>query len=187
MSGKAERNIRVRPWLVFPALLCLLPAAPAQTRHDPLNQLEIDQLRDTAQEPEKRLPLYVQFARERLVAVEKMRADPKVQDRGAQTHDGLDDFLSVYNELDDNVDNFADRRDDIRKPLKLIIEADTEFQSKLRAIKDAAGVSPQEASQYEFVLQDALGTVDDSIDDHRKLLAEQEEAAKNKKKRKAQP
>jgi len=37
-------------------------------------------------------------------------------------------------------------RNDIRKPLKLVIDADTEFQAKLRALKDAADVSPEELS-----------------------------------------
>jgi len=170
-------------WLGLIACLVVLPISPAQGRHDPLTQAEIDQLRDTAQEAPERLKLYVQFARDRLVKLEQARSDPKVKDRGQLTHDGLDDFLSVYNELDENVDNFADRRDDLRKALKTVIEGDTEFQSKLRAIKNAAGVSAEEASQYEFVLRDAVTTVDESVDDHRKLLAEQEDAARNKKKR----
>ena len=170
-------------------VLAASPRALGQTRHDPLTQAEIDQLRDAAQEAEQRLKLYVEFARERLVALEKMRTDPKTKadDRGAQTHDDLDDFVTIYDELNENLDNFADRKDDLRKPLKAIIEADAEFQSKLRALKDSAGVSPQEAEQYEFVMRDALQTVDDSIDDHRKMLAEQEEAAKNKKKKPERP
>jgi len=165
------------------AMLMASASAGAQIRHDPLTQPEIDQLRDVAQEPEPRLKLYVEFARQRLVALEKMRADPKTQDRGQQTHDALDDFVTIYDELNDNLDNFADRKEDLRKPLKVIIEADTEFQSKLRALKDAAGVSPKEVEQYEFVMGDALQTVDDSIADHRDMLAQQEEAAKNKKKK----
>jgi hypothetical protein len=35
--------------------------------------------------------------------------------------------------------------------------------------------------QYEFVLTNALETVNTSAEDHRKLLAEQQEAAKHKK------
>jgi len=173
----------LRFWLICLAAFMLFPSGYAQRRREVLNPLEVDQLRDAAQEPETRLKLYVEFARLRLVNLEKVRADAKAKDRGQQTHDGLDEFLTIYNELNDNVDNFADRKDDLRKPLKLIIEADTEFQSKLLAIRDAANVTKQEASEYEFVLRDSLETVDDSIEDHRKMLAEQEEAAKNKKKR----
>jgi chromosome segregation ATPase len=154
---------------------------PAQRRRDPLTQPEIDQVRDASWEPLQRLTLYITFARARLVSLEQMRNDPKTKDRAQQTHDRLADFLLIYDELNDNIDTYVDRRDDIRKPLKTIVEADTEFQAKLRALRDAAGVSPEEAKEYEFVLSSALDTVDGSADDHRKLLADQEEAAKHKK------
>jgi hypothetical protein len=163
------------------ALIALGISAPAQRHRDPLTPPEIDQIRDTSWEPQQRLALYIKFARGRLVALEQMRNDPKTKNRPQQTHDLLDDFLLIYDELNDNIDTYIDRKDDIRKPLKVIIDADTEFQAKLRALKDAAGVAAEEASVYEFVLSDALDTVDSSADDHLKLLTEQEETAKHKK------
>jgi hypothetical protein len=163
--------------VLFLAALPLL----AQHRRDPLTQSEIDQIRDVSWEPRQRLTLYVQFARARLVKVELMRNDPKATNRPQQTHDLLDDFQRLYDELNDNIDTYVDRKDDIRKPLKLIIEADTEFDSKLRALKDAADVKPDETRQYEFVLTNALDTVGTSSEDHKKLLADQEDAAKHKK------
>jgi len=155
----------------------------AQRRHDPLNPLEIDQLRDAMVEPEQRLKLYVKFSRDRLTKLEQMRSDPKATDRAHQTHDMLEDFLAVYDELNDNIDMYVGRKDDIRKPLKVIIEADTEFQSRLRAIKNSANTNPAETSQYEFLLTDALDTVDSSTEDHRKTVAEVEEYIKRKKKK----
>ena len=144
---------------------CLLLAAVAlpavaQRHRDPLTQAEIDQVRDTSWEPKLRLPLYVEFARTRLVKLEEVRNDPKTKDRARQTHDLLDDFQLLYDELNDNIDTYVDRKDDIRKPLKTVIDADTEFQAKLRALKDAADVPRQEAQQYEFVLTNAIETVD---------------------------
>jgi len=165
------------------ALLFLLAAAAWAQRHrDPFTQPEIDQIRDASWEPQLRLPLYLQFARARLVALEQMRSDPKTADRPQQTHDRLDDFLLIYDELNDNIDTYVDRKDDIRKPLKLIVDADTEFQAKLRALKDAADVPAEESRKYEFVLSSALDTLDTSAEDHRKLLTEQEEAARHRKK-----
>jgi uncharacterized coiled-coil DUF342 family protein len=162
-------------WLLFAGV------AAAQRHHDPLTQPEIDQVRDASWEPKQRLTLYVQFARARLVKMEQMRSDSKTKNRAQQTHDLLADFQTLYDELNDNIDTYVDRKDDIRKPLKLIIEADNEFQAKLRALKDAAGVPAEEASSYEFVLTNAIETVDTSAEDHRKLLEDQEDAAKHKK------
>jgi hypothetical protein len=162
-------------------LLAASSLAVGQRHRDPLTQAEIDQIRDVSWEPRERLTLYLQFARARLVKLEEMRSDPKTKDRPRQTHDRLDDFLLLYDELNDNIDTYVDRKDDIRKPLKLIIAADTEFQAKLLALRDAAGVSPEEAREYQFVLTNILDTVDTSAEDHKKLLADQEDAAKKKK------
>ena len=162
-------------------VMLLTAASPAQRHRDPLTQPEIDQVRDASWEPKERLALYVQFARARLVKLELMRSDPKTKNRPGQTHDLLDDFQLLYDELNDNIDTYVDRKDDIRKPLKLIIEADNEFQAKLRALKDAADVPPDEVRAYEFVLTNILETLDTSAEDHRRLLADQEDAAKHKK------
>jgi septal ring factor EnvC (AmiA/AmiB activator) len=163
------------------ACFVLLSSLAFSQHRDPLTPAEIDQLRDSAQDPETRLKLYVAFARARLTALEIMRADPKVKDRAQKTHDGLEDFTSVYDELNDNLDSFLDREYDLRKPIKLIIEADTEFQAKLHALNSETKTTPEELKEYDFALSTAVETVDSSADDHRKALAEQEEAAKKKK------
>jgi len=174
-------NFSLRKCACLALLAVCAVAASAQRRRDPLTQPEIDQVRDASWEPQQRLTLYVKFARDRLVKLEQMRSDPKTKDRGQQTHDMLDDFLLIYDELNDNLDTYVDRRDDIRKPLKTVIEADTEFQAKLRALKDASGVPAEEPKLYEFALTNALETLDSSTEEHRTLLTEQEEAAKQKK------
>jgi len=55
--------------------------------------------------------------------------------------------------------------------------------SKLRALKNTANTNAAEASQYEFLLTDALDTVDSSAEDHRKTVAEVGEYMKRKKKK----
>jgi hypothetical protein len=162
--------------------MLLLSTAWAQRRRDPLNPLEEDQLRDAAQDPAERLKLYIVFARTRLTSLEQMRADPKVTDRAQQTRDRLQNFLDVYDELNDNIDTFVERKTDLRKPLKAVIEADTEFQAKLRALKSSVDANKGESKEYDFLLTNVLDAVDGGVQDHRQLLNEQEEAAKHKKK-----
>jgi uncharacterized protein (TIGR03382 family) len=162
--------------------MLLLSTLWAQRRRDPLNPLEQDQLRDAAQEPSERLKLYIQFSRTRLTSLEQVRSDPKVTDRAEQTRDRLQDFLDVYHEMNDNIDTFVERKADLRKPLKAVIEADTEFQAKLRALKSSADANKDEVQKYDFLLTSVLDTVDGSVKDHRQLLSEQEEAFKHKKK-----
>jgi hypothetical protein len=176
--------MRLRSQAAILLVVVMLASASASARRrDPLTEAEIAQIRDASWEPNQRLALYVKFARARLAQLETMRADPKVKDRAQQTHDLLDDFQLIYDELNENIETYVDRKDDIRKPLKMVIEADTEFQAKLRALKDAANASPGELEHYEFVLTTAIDSVDSSAEDHRKLAVEEEEAAKHRPKK----
>jgi hypothetical protein len=161
--------------------ILLLSTAWAQRRSDPLTPAEEDQLRDAAQEPSERIKLFILFARTRLTTLEQVRVDPKVTDRTQQTRDQLQSFLDVYDELNDNIDTFVERKADLRKPLKSVIDADTEFQAKLRALKSSADANKNEAKQYDFLLTNVLDSVDTGLQDHRQLLTEQDEAAKHKK------
>src|ERR1700722_1256363 len=92
--------------LIVPLIVPLCLKAYAQKRRDPLNPLEIDQLRDAMLDPDERLKLYVTFARDRMTKLEQMRSDPKTKDRAGQTHDMLEAFLAVYEELDDNIEMY---------------------------------------------------------------------------------
>src|SRR5579872_5458118 len=160
--------------VVFSLMIAMSALAQAQHR-DPLTEGEIDKIRDSAQLPDVRLKLYVEFARARLENIQKIHSDLKATDREKQTRDALQDFLDVYDELNTNVDTFADRGSDLRKALKPVIEADTEFGAKLRAFRASLANSPQEARDDEFLVGSALEAVDSGAKDHRDLLAEQEE------------
>ncbi len=168
--------------------LCALTAGklPAQGRHDSLTEVQVDQLRDTAQDPDSRLRLYIKFSRQKLDDVDQIRADPKITDKPQQTHDKLQEFVDIYDELNDNIDTYSGQRFDIRRVLKTIVETDTQFEAKLRALRDSSQ-GKAELKQYEFVLTDALDDLDSSAKDHVQLLADQEEAAKHKKLIQPQP
>jgi hypothetical protein len=162
-------------------LFCWGATAGAQVhRRESLAPEEIDQLRDAAMDPSVRVKLFVRFARARLVTLEQTRSDPKATDRGQSTHDRLQEFVDIYDELNENIDNFIDRKEDMRKPLRAVIEADNEFQAKLLALKSAPDASAKEAEQYRFLLDNALEAVGAGVQDHKQLLVEQDEAAKHR-------
>ena len=180
---------RLRATIVVVLALVVLAAAQRR-RRDPLTPEESDQLREVAPEPEKKLKLYVTFAQARLVAIEQMRQDPKLAaDRGQRLHDLLEDFTNIIDEMDTNISDYAAQRLDLRKALKVVIEGDTDFQLKLRTLKDASSAPEvaKEAKDYEFVLTDATEAVDSDLDDSRAVLEKQNaafEAAKEQAKKK---
>ncbi len=177
--------------LAVVVLLLVVATSAQRRRHDPLTEAEADQMREVAQEPEKRIKLVIKFAQARMQAIEQLRGDPKMAEgRGKQIHDLLEDFTALVDEIGDNVDMYARRKDDIHKAVGEVITADSAFQLKLRALKEAASdpKTAQEAKEYEFALQDAIEAVDSNLQDSRDLLdqlaKEKEQAKKEEKKKK---
>ncbi len=167
--------------LVSLALCIAALVASAQVhRHDPLTSPETDALREVSMLPDQKLPLYLKYARARLASIEQLRSDPHAaQGRGRKVHDLLADFKVIMDEMDRNVDSFADQKLNFPKALREIIQADGEFQAKLQTLKEAAKdqAATAEAKDYEFAVLDAIDAVDGDLDNARDLLPQQEKAA----------
>jgi len=178
--------MRLRNLILALLFFSAIPLAAQLGGREPLNEKEIDELREVAQEPDKRLKLMVEFARARLAAIDRLRGEARLAaGRGTQVHDLLEDFTKLVDEMGDNIDDYVDRKYDLRKALKFVIEGDTEFQLKLRTLKEqgagAGAKAGSETGDYTFVLQNAIEAVNLSLDDSRKLLEEQETAFKDTK------
>ncbi len=159
----------LRVTLALPLLLLLsLPIFASGHRRDPMTDAEADQIREASDKPEKRFHLYITFAKARLTAIDQLRADSKMaQGRGQQIHDLLEDFQSLVDETEANLDDYRAKKADLIKPLTELVQAEDDWKLRLRSLKE---VSTAEAKEYEFVLQNAIETVNDSSDSARKEL-----------------
>lgn len=174
MSGQVRGTI-----LVLLMLSAYAGLAAAQKR-DPLNEKEVDEMRESAEWPDKRLEVMVKFTRARMASVQQLQANGKTaKDRPMQIHDLLEDFTTLLDEIEDNVDMYASHRADMRKGLTLLIEANSEWQLQLRRLKQ--GAPPEELEQYSFVLTNASDAVSDMGDEARQELQQQNELARQKK------
>ena len=161
-------------------LLLLNPSAWTQGRErDPMTEAEVDQMREAADYPNKRLELMVRFAKERIAMIGLLHSDPPSATRPKQIHDYLQDFITLLDETDDNIDMYASHSTDMRNGLKLVIEADSEWQLNLRQLKEQSPAD--ELQQYSFVLANAIDTVADSAKNARESLQEQNKLAAEKK------
>jgi hypothetical protein len=161
-------------------LLLLLSVAAAARRRDPLTEAETDQLREAAMDPYNRLKLMVKFTEARLTSIDQVRLDPKqAADRGKQIHDLLEDFTSLMDEINDNLDQYEGRpldKDTVKqyhKGLKEVIQADERFDIKLRNLKSASETDPvtkKEAPDFRFVLQDAMDSLKSNADMAREYI-----------------
>ncbi len=158
-----------RSTLLIGLLLALsLSVFASGRRRDPMTAAEIDQIREAADKPEKRFHLFISFAKARLATIDQLRSDPKLaQGRGQQIHDLLEDFQSLVDETEANLDDYREKKADLLKPLTELVEAESDWKLRLRALKEA---NAAEAKEYEFILQNAIETVNDSSDSARKEL-----------------
>jgi DNA repair ATPase RecN len=155
-------------------LLLLLSLTAAAKKRDPLTEAEADQLREVALEPYKRIKLLIKFTEARLTSIDQVRADPKLAgDRGKQVHDLLEDFTSLIDEINDNLDQYEARpmdKDMIKqyhKALKELLEADAHFDQKLQSLKTAAETDPQtrkEWPDFRFAWVDAQESLKSNAD-----------------------
>lgn len=158
--------------IIAAALLLLSTLASAQKR-DPLTDAEADHLRQFAMEPQKRLKLYIKFTEARLDAIDQARSDPKqAQGRGRKIHDLLQDFASLIDEINDNLDQYEGRaldKDQLKgfhKGAKEVVSAEERFRARLRTLQHQMEADPQtkiESKDYAFVLQDAEDALKSSL------------------------
>ncbi len=147
-------------------------SALAQRHRDPLNDDEVNRLREAAQDPEKRMKLYVGFAKSRMEMIQHMRTDPKLMgDDDSEMSARLQDLATLVDEIDDNLDDYNSKTQDLRKPLKTVIEMDSDFQVKLTELKRTS--STEQLRNYGIALEDAADSVSESADSARALLEDQ--------------
>ena len=179
--------MRMRPsecgvsWLA----LCLLfssaavlsgRALQAQTKHVQLSEADTEKLREYADRPPERIKLYIQFIDVRITGIKEVLAAtrPVPPDQTAQVHNLMDEFTKLVDELQDNLDGYADHHDDVRKALKQLTEADARWQETLKAAPPNSG--------YEFVRKTAIDAASSMAQDATKMQEEQEQYFKDKKK-----
>jgi len=153
-------------------LVGLSPVAQAQIHHDPLTAREVDEMRDSAQDPKKRVEYLIDFARERVLAIDRLRTTtrPGLDDAG-KMEQLLTDLAELIDELDDNLDMYNRHSEDLRRPLRQVIGAEAEFQQKLKALDDTA--TPLQKRRFAAALEDASDSLESSTDSARAMLADQ--------------
>jgi DNA repair ATPase RecN len=181
------------------AWLALSSTTRAQSdQKEYLSPAEIDQIRE-AQEINERVPLYLEFAKARLMAAMKLAgvqsaehplepakgkkspAGHKSAEEKKEPEKSLSDYLeeydSIYEEMLRHLDESLDQGADARKALKAILKESPLHQSSLKSIEARLGEdSPN-------ILSEALSDTADAIEGSQKTLPGQEEKFKQEKER----
>ncbi len=168
MWRAASRFLRAAALLL--TALCLLATAPlaAQDR-DFLSTDEVEQVRMT-QEPNARLMLYNKFAEARVLQVEDLLKAEK-PGRSARIHDLLEDLVDILDTIDTVADDALMNNMEISAGMQDVAKRHAVMVEKLKKIDQ---MELSDRARYQFQLQMAIDTVEDS------LVLAQEDLAKRK-------
>jgi hypothetical protein len=146
--------------LLLPGLLL------SQTKRDPLNDQEIDQIREVADRPPERVKLYLKFIEQRTAAIKQMASDPKVQNRAGKLRNLMEEFTRLSDELQDNLDGYSENHSDIRKALKDLVPASSKWTEILNL--------PPPDPSYDFSRKTPIEAATSTADQAKQLQDDQE-------------
>jgi hypothetical protein len=148
-------------------LVLTLPITLRAQHHDSaLSEGEVEKLRDAAYVPSDRVMVFIALIDSRTKHVQDLFAHPRRPGREEDTHDLFEQITQIADELDDNLDDYAHRHQDIRKALPKLIQATERWSSELKAPPDNEAYSVSRKLALES-LNDIHETATKLIDDQK--------------------
>lgn len=159
------RNLRCFAlFLVCVALPCFAPAQKEQRQ--PLSDAQIEKIREAGIYPDDRIKLYTQFLDERANTIKGLINRAKTAARAKRIDDELQDFTALIDELGSNLDQYSDRKADLRISLKKLNEATPRWLTILKSL-------PGEPT-FDEARKEAIEAEEDLAGDAKRLQTEQE-------------
>ena len=141
----------------------LLPAQKEQRQT--LSDAQVEAIREAGIYPNDRLNLYTKYVDEYAERIKGMSFRTKSNARAKQLDDQLQDMTSLMDELDANLEQYTDRKADVRTALKKLNDTAPEWVRILNAL---AGEPSFDESRKE-----AIESCEDLAEDAKRLLTEQ--------------
>lgn len=139
--------------------------AYAQQKESMLSDAEVEMLRDRAFDPPARVLAFIEFLDDRTKAIDKVNTGRRKPGREQDTHDLMEQFTSISDDLEDNLDDYSKRHKDVRKVLPKLTAATERWQTALK--------SPPDHERYNVSRKLALEAATDLKETATKLLEEQ--------------
>jgi len=167
---------------IFISLFLFLTVASVlraqKEQRQPLTEAEIDKVREAGIFPDERITLYTKFMDEHADTIKGLTNRRTSMARGKRIDDELLDLTALMDELGSNLDQYSERRADIRGGLKKLNEAAPNWLRILRAL---AG-----EPEFDEARKEAIEAGEELADEGKRLLTEQNEYFATHKEEKGQ-
>lgn len=158
--------------------LCSAPALLAQhSQPDPLTDAQQQAIAEAGIDPAARIDLYTKYLNERADRIKRLIPRPEAG-RGRRIDSELQAFSELVDELSSNLDEYGERKADLRKALKPLNESIAHWQEILKGL-------PSDPA-YEISQADAKDSVNDLADQMKQLTTNQTNYFKTHPKAKGQ-
>jgi hypothetical protein len=149
------------------AFLLFLPCAQAQhDKREPLTEAQVDQIRQLGVFPADRIRFYTKILDERAEKIKSLSKRGRSSSRTQQLDDQLQDFTALLDELGSNLDQYSDRKADIRPAMKPLNESSAKWLIILRALAGEPG--------FDVARKEAIESADDIAAEAARIQTEQD-------------
>lgn len=146
----------------------LLSVGPLLAQKEPrqtLTPAEVEQIREAGIDPDERIRLYTKFVDEHVETIAALTKRAHSSARVYKLDNELQTLAALMDELASNLDQYGDRKADMRKSLKPLSDSTQHWLSVLHDLPSEGG--------FELSLKEAIDSGQDLADEAKQLLSEQ--------------
>jgi hypothetical protein len=136
-----------------------------QLKRDTLTPTQVEQIRAAGIYPADRIKLYVKFLNERAEKIKSLAKRGHNINRTHELDEQLQDFTALLDELGSNLDQYSERKADLRPAMKPLSDASANWLQILRALAGEPG--------FDVSRKEAIETADDISGDATRIQNEQ--------------
>jgi hypothetical protein len=156
---------RFQPIFAYALLALAIPLLAQKEQRQPLTEAQIDQIREAGIYPDDRIKLYTKFLDERADTIKGLTPRGHSSARTKRVDNELQDLTALMDELGSNLDQYGERKADMRKSLKPLTESTQRWLEVLNALPTEPG--------FDLSRKEAIDSGKDLADQANQLLKEQ--------------
>ncbi len=149
------------------AFSIFLPASIAQhEKREPLTDAQIEEIREAGVWPADRIRLYTKFLDEKAEKIKALAKRGRSVNRTQALDGQLQDFTALMDELGSNLDQYSERKADLRRAMKPLVDSSAKWMGILRALAGEPG--------FDVSRKEAIESTDDISAEAARIQTEQE-------------